>query len=386
MIRTVLGVTLSLAVLVSVGYNGGFAQGTMADAETALRTGRYDDAISAFRGLVRRDPAAPRSARGLIGALAEVGRYGEAEDAARRYLESAPSSPEVWNALGEVLYLVGRIEQAADAFARAMNEGASDSLDARLNLAVLRWERGEREAALREFDGFIDVYNRSRGQDLSSEELATVGSAVQYLGIIDYDYSRDALRAYEEAIARDPRNLEPRIKIGELLLEKYNSAEAAPAFADVLELNPSHPRALLGRARTLRFDGRPGALQLVDRSLAVNPNFVPARAFRAELLLEAEGYEAAAREAERALAVNPNSLEALAVLAAARYLRGDHDGYEEARDRALALNPRFAGLHNTLAELSARNRLYFEAVEFAGRALELDPKSWRGFALLGINQ
>jgi tetratricopeptide (TPR) repeat protein len=385
-IRAVRRVTLSLAVLVSVGYASGFGQGTIVDAETALRTGRYDDAISAFRGLVRRDPASPRSARGLISALAEVGRYGEAEDGAHRYLEAAPSSPEIWNSLGEVLYRVGSIDEAADAFARAMNAGASDSLDARLNLAVLRWERGEHDAALREFDGFIDVYNRSRGRDLSSQELTAVGTAVGYLGIDDPDYWRDALRAYEEAIVRDPRNLEPRIKIGELLLEKYNSAEAAPAFADVLQLNPSHPGALLGQARTLRFDGQPGALELVDRILEVNPNFVPARAFRAELMLEAEGYDAAAREAERALEVNPNSLEALAVLAATRYLQGDRAAYEEARDRALALNPRYAGLHNTLAELSARNRLYFEAAEFAARALELDPKSWRGHALLGINQ
>ncbi len=386
MIRALRRVTLSLTALVSIGHAGAHAQGPIAEAETALRTGRYEDAISAFRGLVRRDPAAARPARGLIGALAEVGRYGEAEDAARRYLVSESNSPEIWNSLGEVLYLVGRIDEAADAFARAMNEGASDSLDARLNLAVLRWERGEREEALREFDAFIDVYNRSGGEDLSSEELNAVGSAVRYLGIENSDYSRDALRAYEEAIARDPRNLEPRNKIGELLLEKYNSAEAGPAFADVLELNPSHPRALLGQARTLRFDGRPGAMELLDRSLEVNPNFVPARVFRAELTLELEGYDAAAREAERALDVNPNSLEAIAVLAATRYLQGDHAAYEEARDRALALNPRYAGLHNTLAELSARNRLYFEAADFAGRALELDPKSWRGFALLGINQ
>lgn len=386
MIRGVGRVALLLAALLSLSYASGLAQGTIVDAETALRTGRYEDAISAFRGLVRRDPTSARSARGLISALAEIGRYREAEEAARRFIDSAAGSAEIWNSLGEVLYGVGKIEEAADAFARAMSGGASDSLDARLNLAVLRWKRGEHEAALREFDGFIDVYNRSRGRDLTSQELTAVATAVRYLAVDDPDYSRDALRAYEEAIVRDPRDLEPRIKIGELLLEKYNSAEAAPAFADVLQLNPSHPRALLGQAQTLRFDGQPGALELVDRSLGVNSNFVAARAFRAELLLEAEGYQAAAREAERALDVNPSSLDALAVLAATRYLQGDRGAYEEARDRALALNPRYAGLYNTLAELSARNRLYFEAAEFAGRALELDPKSWRGHALLGINQ
>lgn len=386
MISAARRVTLSLAALVFVGYTTGFAQGTAADGQTALQSGRYEDAISAFRELLRREPASALSARGLVSALAEVGRYREAEQAARRYMESNSGSAELWNSLGEVLYRIGKIEEAADAFAMAMAERASDSLDARLNLAVLRWERGEHDAALRQFDGFIDVYNRSGGSALTSEELTAVGTAVRFLAVEDPDYSRDALRAYEAAIVRDPRNLEPRLEIGELLLEKYNSAEAAPAFGDVLQLNPSHPGALLGQARTLRFEGRPGALELVDRVLEVNPNFVQARTFRAELLLEAEGYEAAVREAERALDVNPNSLEALAVLAAARYLQGEHDDYEEARARALAVNPRYAGLHNKLAELAARNRLYFEAVEFATQALELDPKSWRGYALLGINQ
>ena len=36
--------------------------------------------------------------------------------------------------------------------------------------------------------------------------------------------------------------------------------------------------------------------------------------------------------------------------------------------------------------MSARNRLYEQAADFARRAIELDSTSWRGFALLGINQ
>jgi tetratricopeptide (TPR) repeat protein len=39
-----------------------------------------------------------------------------------------------------------------------------------------------------------------------------------------------------------------------------------------------------------------------------------------------------------------------------------------------------------LAEVSARNRLYEQAADFAARAIELDQQSWRGYALLGINQ
>jgi tetratricopeptide (TPR) repeat protein len=377
---------LSLVTLSAALPTGAKAQQRAADAENALRTGRYDEAVALFSDLVRDEPSSARAARGYAKASSEIGRYDDAERAARRFIESNPDSPELWNTLGEVLYAVGHRDEAADAFQRAITGKASDELDARLNAAIARYDRGDVEESKREFDRFIDVYNRGGGRGLSSQDLTAVATAVRYLGADDWELYRDALKAYDEAIAADPGNLEPRVRVGELFLEKYNSQDAADAFEDVLELNSTHPRATLGMAKLLRFDGRPGALDLVRKSLETNPNYVSARTFAAELWLELENYEAAADEVERALEVNPASLEALAVLAAIRRLQGDERGFAEARDRVLELNPRYAGLYTKLAELSARNRLYFEAVDFARKAVQLDAGSWRGYALLGINQ
>jgi tetratricopeptide (TPR) repeat protein len=373
-----------LGLQVGVAGLGAQPQDRVADAENALRTGRYDDAISQFTDIARRQPESARAAKGMVESLAAVGRYEDAEGAARRYNRSNPESPQLLNSLGEVLVLRGKLDAAEEAFARAIEEGASEAVTARLNLAVLRYDRGEREEASSEFDRFIDVYNRGRG--LSSDELTAVATAVRYLGVDDHQLYRDALRAYDEAIAADPANIEPRILVGELFLEKYQSGEAAASFADVLAVNPHHPRALLGMARRARFDGSPQAMELVLRSLEANSNLVEARAFLAGLLIELESYEAAAGEADRALDVNPASLDALAMLAAARYLSGDRRGFEAAERRALSLNPVYAGLYTTLAEMCARNRLYQVAKDFAARAVDLDPKSWRGYALLGINQ
>ncbi len=373
-----------LALVLGGAVPGAYAQAGLEGAENALRTGRYHEAVTLYQRLARRDPGSADAALGQVRALAEVGRYAEAEKEARRYLDENAGSPQLWNALGEVLRARGRREAAEAAFREALDRDAGEALVARLNLAILRYERGEQDGALREFDRFIDVYNRSRG--LSVEEMGAVATAVRYLGVEDPQLYKDALRAYDEAIAADPGALDSRVKLGELFLEKYNSADAAAAFRDVLEVNPSHPRALLGMARRARFDGEPQAMQTVERVLKVNPNLVAARVFRAELLLELEDYEEAVGEAERALDVDPASLEALAVLATARFLRGDLKRYEEARRRALRLNPRYAGLFTKLSELSARNRLYQRAVEFAQQAVELDPRAWRGYALLGINQ
>ncbi len=379
------GVTVGVVVAILLAAANSWGQSRLAGAYDALRSGRYDEAIRAFRAQTQGGAGAEsiQAVRGLVRALSEVGRYGEAEEAARERIRS--DSSELSNTLGEVLVFRGRREEAARLFERAIAGGASDSLVARLNLAVLRFGSGAVSEALAEFDRFIDVYNRNR-ERLSAQELTAVGTAVRYLGVENPQLFKDALRAYDAAIAADPSDLRPRVLLGELFLEKYNSADAVSAFSDVLAINPDHPGALLGQARRARFDGQPEALSLATRALEINPSLVQARVFLAELRLELEDYPEAAAEAGRALEINPSSLEALSVLAAAHRLQGDQRGFEEARREVFAINPRYADFYTRLSDLSARTRLYAEAADHARRAVELDPRSWRGYALLGINE
>ena len=179
--------------------------------------------------------------------------------------------------------------------------------------------------------------------------------------------------------------MRPQLRIAELYLERYDSQSAQPELANVLRVNPHHPEALLAMARRLEFDGETEATQVVAQALDTNPNFVAAHVFRAHQLLTLERFDEAASRAEIALEINPSSLEALAALATAHYLNGDTAEFERARDRTLALNPLYAELYNTLADFSVQNRLYAQAVEFAEQAIELDPQSWRGYSVQGLN-
>ena len=373
---------LSLAALSCVGYPAD-AQSPLASADAALRSGKYDEAIAAYRSAAAAPAADARATRGLVDALVMVGRYDEAEEIARRSTATGATA-ELWNSLGEVLVIRGKLDEAATAFQQAMSGRASDSLTARLNLAILRFDRGERDAAMRDFDHFIDVYNR--GTRLTAEELMAVATACRYLGLDRHQMFQDALKAYDRAIAADPQWLEPRVRVGELFLEKLNAPDARQSFEQVLEVNPSHPAALVGMAKLLLFDGAPNAAEPARRALEVNERYVPARVILASLAVSSENYEGAIREAQAALEVDPGSIDALAVLGAAHYLSGNRAGFEEARRRALARNPRSAEFHATMAELAARNRLYREAMEFAREGVALDSSSWRTLAVLGMNQ
>jgi len=378
LLRLSLGLALSLYC-----FGGCSAQASeIGDGEAAFRAGRYEEAIVIFEThLAGGDP---RAARGLARALAEVGRYREAEEKLFAWEAAHPQSAEVGNTLGEVRRLQGKLSDAEEAFGKAVSGRASDSLSAELNLAVALFERGEREEAMRRFDRFIDVYNQSTR--LSSDALTAVAQACRYLGRDDPQLLKDSLKAFDEAIAADPGSPEPKILLGELFLEAYNSTDAEATFKEVLEANPTHPRALLGMARCADFSGVAMALDLLSKSLTVNPNLVPARAFRARILVSHEDYAKAREEAEKALSVNPQSSQALAMLAAAALLPGDEAGFAEARRRALEVNPKNAEFYLELAEVSVQNRLYQEAVDFARQAVALDPKSWSGWGQLGLNQ
>lgn len=356
-----------------------------ARAVAAVRAGEYDDGIRALERLAARADAMPaeRAAdrRTLLHALVEVGRYDDAERLGAAYV--AEDGAAVANAAGEALAARGR-RDAAEALFRQASSAAPDSLRARLNLAELRLARGDHDAAMRDFDAFIDVY-RAAAPRLTSDELAAVGTALRHLGRRNPQLYKDALRVYDEAVARDSTNLAVRVALGELFVEKYNGTEAAATLDEVLRANPRHPRALVAAARRTYVDGDGDAGALVRRALETNERYAPAHAFAARLALDVEDHAAAIAAAERALAVDPGDLEALGLLAAAHHLRGDAAAFEGARARAAELTPRHADFYTTVAEVGVRNRLYADAVRFAGRAVALDSTATGALSLLGLN-
>ncbi len=197
---------------------------------------------------------------------------------------------------------------------------------------------------------------------------------------------QDALRAFDEAAAADPSSLEPALETGLLFLERYDGTSADTEIERVLSRNPRHARALVAKAKAMQFNGSMGVMETVEKALETNPRLVEALVFKARLHLAATDYEAAAEELEKALEINPASLEALSVRAAAAFLRGDVPAFEADRDHVATIAPDYPELFNDIAELAVNHRKYREAAELAARAVEIDPRSWRGLTLLGQNQ
>ncbi len=357
---------------------------TLDAARDSIIAGRYAAGITLLSRVPRNDSGWISARREMARTQALIGRYDDAEQTARNASNGA-GGQELFTTLGEILQARGRRAVAESAFVQAVAGHASDSLTARLHLAIAHYDDGDRETALREFDRFIDVYNQHAGQ-LTSRQMTAVAIAVERLGETNPELFKDALRAFDRAIALDGDNLEARDALGEMFLAKYNSADAQSTFDDALRVNPNDPRALLGAARRLAFDGQPGADSLLDRALAINPNYVDALVFRAGQLLDLEYYDEAQRAIDRALRVNPNSVPALAVAAGIKFVQDDQAAFQQLAQRAEAASPHNAEFHTQMAEIAGRIRLYAPAADFAQRAVQANPRDWHAYAVLGMNQ
>ena len=335
-------------------------------------------------GLAQLGYAATDSRLDQIHALRLAGDYPAAIERVQTELAAEPDDSQLLNQLGELRLETGELEAASARFRQALESGGLDQLMAKLNLAEIHRQRGEWPDAETLWRDIRQAYQTETS--LSARDLFAIASATRHLGRSDPQLYKDAVRLFDQASSKDPAYLDAGIALGELLLEKYNNQEATALFKELLAIDDEHPRALLGLARSQHFDYSSQAVTTALQSLFINPNLVPARVFLARLFIELEQYSDARHEAELALEVNPVSLEALTMLGVLNHLERNAEQFETIERQVMALNPRYAEFYATLADLAAQNRLYRDAEKFARRAVQLDPQSWRGHGLLGMNQ
>jgi tetratricopeptide (TPR) repeat protein len=271
---------------------------------------------------------------------------------------------------------------AALALLLALGQGALAADAARAELAL---KRGDRADARRLAQAVVASYEQDAARRSSADHVAA-GRAYVILGDGDAEAVRAALAAFDAAVAADSQALEPRVLAGDLFLAKYNAPDARQSYESALRLAPDHPRALLGLARVMAFEGNPETLATVRRSLARDPALVDAWVFLAREHLEAEAYDSAARAAAQALLADSGAIGAWAVRGAIAWLRGDTTAFRRARAAATRVQPRPAEFYVDLAEAAARHRRYADAVRFGREAVALDPLSSVALGVLGTNE
>ena len=138
-------------------------------------------------------------------------------------------------------------------------------------------------------------------------------------------------------------------------------------------------------ARARRRGSAAGA-RLARQALAINPSDVDAYLVVAgEAAGDARHHDDARQALQKALAVNPSSLGAHALLAALAYVEDKDAEYQAEIAKALAIAPGYGEAYRVVAELTAQNYRFDEAVTVARRALEIDPDNAQTLSDLSLD-
>ncbi|MGE3820603.1 MAG: tetratricopeptide repeat protein, partial [Isosphaeraceae bacterium] len=122
--------------------------------------------------------------------------------------------------------------------------------------------------------------------------------------------------------------------------------------------------------------------QKAERTLRINPHYVPAHVLLADLNISDERFHDAKEAARKAVAENPRDQDALARLAAACRLLVDPAGAAAVEGLALAVNPKPATFYAALGERMADRRKYPAAERAFLLAAQADPR--RAEAPIGL--
>ncbi|HYA26854.1 MAG TPA: tetratricopeptide repeat-containing serine protease family protein [Thermodesulfovibrionales bacterium] len=99
---------------------GKTAEYWISSGNTLSRSGKYEEALEAYKKAVATDPAQAAALNGLCVVLTKLKRYGEAIEACKRALEIEPDSAWVYSNIG-LAYLESGIEkEAVNAFTKAI--------------------------------------------------------------------------------------------------------------------------------------------------------------------------------------------------------------------------------------------------------------------------
>jgi Flp pilus assembly protein TadD len=184
-----------------------------------------------------------------------------------------------------------------------------------------------------------------------------------------------AAETYEGASHLDPHDAEVLDHLGTLYLGLKRPADAESKFRAALENKPNDPAALLGLAKSLDAQNKPGVTAAFQNYLQVQPADKPARERLLFLLIAQQKYDLALAEIDRADAASGPTTASLRERADILVSQKKWDDAIVAIRKAVALAPRDAELHGGLGRLMLQRRDFAGAEKELKIALTLDSKN-----------
>jgi Flp pilus assembly protein TadD len=206
-------------------------------------------------------------------------------------------------------------------------------------------------------------------------ELIPAESRPRFLLGVAQERSQDyagAAESLEGASKLDPHDTETLEHLGTLYLGLKRPAAAEPKFRAVLDSKPKDPVALLGLAKSLDAQNKPGVAEAFQNYVAVQPGDKAARERLLYLLIAEQKYDQALAEIDLADAAHGPTGESLRERADILVAQKKWDEAVATLRKAVALAPNDAQPHGGLGRILMQKRDFAQAEKELRIALSLD--------------
>ncbi len=297
------------------------------DAQAALRQGRIEDAIAAFRAELAREPRVVETWQELGGALKRAGRAGEAETIYRNILLRMPGFLPARLTLSAMLIDQKRFVEA-ESVAR---EGLAHAGDPQL-AGVLHNNLGQALRGLTRFSEALEHLEKAQALNPTLPGLDLMrAQTLEQMQRFD-----DALTLFERLIAREPHAPLLHRSYNELLYRLDRHEDALKSY----DRAPKTRELLLDKAYFLSHELRGAEALGVYRELhARDVRDTVAATGIANTLLMMQHYEEAAAAFDVALAASPSDPDLYSSAAAVALHRDDPEKAVALCEQALRLAP-----------------------------------------------
>jgi Tfp pilus assembly protein PilF len=292
--------------------------------------------------------------------------YAAAEPLLHKATEKDSASYVAWFDLGFVENALGKLDASIDAYRKSVT-AKPDVFESNLNLGLQLAKTGQPEA-----ESFLRAATR-----LTPTSHAAEGHYRAWLSlaqVIEKSRPEEALAAYREAAAVQPKEAAPHLYGGEILEQDNKFAEAEQEYKQALALDPSSTDAVTGLANIyMRGRRSPEAEDYLRKLLAQHAESASLHLQLGRVLVAEGKTDAAIAELQAAIKLAPGDEGTQRELADLYASSGKNDLAEAGYRALVAAHPNDAELHRRLGEALLSQKKFVEAEKQFAEAVKLKP-------------
>lgn len=332
----------------------------------ALDMGDYDGASGFYRQLARGSDTGVYLRTAFARALTERGEHARAVTEYERVLTTLRGDNRV---IAPVLRDMGLAQlEAGDV------DGAIQTFNRALRVSG-------REAGVRAeiYDGMVEAYRRGdRLEELITQLEERGGRAFETLELLgrlhdELAHEEEALTAYRRALAANPRHIDTRVRVAQLLARSGRLEEVIAEYRALIRAAPREPRFVVELAQLLMQTGRRDeALRLADQTSRRYVREASVHQALAELFQRWGDEERATREVELLVRIDPRDPSHLIALGEQQLDQGDEAAAIATWRRILQVEPDRARAYAALAGVFADHAMLEQAEDAYREAVDAD--------------